>query len=77
MDFLSKHPIDWAVHALLCFITVWQGWATWFVVVFVALMLEHEQWKYSGQKLTWEYFYYKMLGDLIADTMGIIAGILI
>jgi len=77
MSLLSKHPFDWIIHCLLCFIPIWQHWATWFVVVFVAVMLEYEQWRYSGQHLTWNYFYYKCLGDLIADAFGIVAGFLI
>lgn len=72
----GKHPIDWIIHALLCFIPIWQNWATWFVVAFVGILIEFEQWNYSGQKLTWTYFYYESLGDIIADFFGIIGGLL-
>lgn len=74
MRLLDKHPFDWIIHLVLCFVPLWRGWATWFVVGFVAVMMEYEQWKWSKQKFTWEYFYYNCLGDLIADIIGIIGG---
>jgi len=74
---LSKHPYDWIIHAILCFIPLWQNWATWFVVVFVAVMLEYEQWSYAGKPRFWQYFWYKVFGDLVADTIGIIVGVIL
>jgi hypothetical protein len=35
-------------------------------------MLEYEQWSYSKQLFTWEYFYFKVFGDLVADGLGIV-----
>lgn len=76
MRLLDKHPIDWIIHLILCFIPLQQHWATWFVVVFVSIMLEYEQWKYSRQQFTWNYFRQQCLGDLVADAVGIIGGLL-
>jgi len=73
---LSEHPYDWIIHCLLCFIPIYFGWATWFVVVFVAVMLEYEQWSYAGRPTIIKYFISKVLGDLIADAIGIIGGVL-
>jgi len=73
---LSKHPIDFIIHFALCFAAIYFHQATVAATIFVAVMLEYEQWSYSGQKLTWEYFYYKVLGDLIADGLGILLSIL-
>jgi len=68
---LSKHPFDWIIHFALCFIAIIFNQATILATIFVAIMIEYEQWKFSGQKLTWNYFYSKSLGDLIADFVGI------
>ena len=70
---LSVHPFDYFCHAALCFVPVYFGWATWFVVVFVSVMIEWEQksqiW-YNDK--TWrEYFLQDSLGDLIANGIGI------
>ncbi len=72
---LHKHPWDWILHCLLCFIPIWQGWATWFVVAFVAIMMEYEQWKYAGKPEIIHYFFYHVLGDFVADAIGIIGGL--
>jgi hypothetical protein len=74
---LSKHPYDWLIHFGLCFAAIYFNQATVLAVVFVAVMIEYEQWRYSHQKFTWEYFYYKILGDLIADGIGIVVALLI
>lgn len=77
MTKLSLHPCDWLIHFILCFIPIYLGWATWFVVAFVSVMIEYEQkplvW-YND--LTWrEYFLQCSLWDLVADGLGIITGI--
>ncbi|MBU2060801.1 MAG: hypothetical protein KKH44_02985 [Bacteroidetes bacterium] len=72
---MSKHPIDWIIHCMLCFVAIYFRQATLMATIFVASMIEYEQWKFSGQKLTWNYFYFNCLGDLIADMIGIIGGI--
>ena len=74
---LSKHPYDWIIHFALCFIAVYFRQATVLATIFVAVMIEYEQWKYSKEKLTWEYFYFKVLGDLIADGLGILVAVLL
>ena len=68
---LSKHPFDWLIHFSLCFAAIFFNQATVLATIFVSLMIEYEQWQYSGQQLTWSYFYSKCLGDLIADFAGI------
>jgi len=76
---LSKHPTDWIIHFILCAIPVFFGWAEWFVVFFVAVLVEYEQkdqtWyaKYSWKK----YFLKCSLGDLIADGLGIVVALLL
>jgi hypothetical protein len=72
---MSKHPFDWLIHCGLCFIAIYFHQATIAATIFVAVMIEFEQWSYSGQKLTWTYFYQKCLGDLLADAIGIIGGV--
>lgn len=73
---MSKHPWDWIIHAILCGIPIVFGWASWFVVVFVAIAIEYEQkpqvWYNS---LSWsEYFFKHAFMDLIADGLGIALG---
>ena len=72
----SKHPIDWIIHCLLCFIPIYFKWATWFVVAFVAIMIEYEQWSYAGKPPLKDYFFKHVLSDLIADLIGILGGLL-
>jgi hypothetical protein len=72
MDILSKHPFDWIIHFILCFCAVYFHQATILATIFVAVMLEYEQWSYSKQLFTWEYFYFKVFGDLVADGLGIV-----
>lgn len=76
---LSKHPWDWFIHFSMCAIPVYYGWATWFVALFVGIMLEYEQKTQVGyNELFWEeYFIKHSFGDLIADVIGIIVGIII
>ena len=74
---MSKHPYDWIIHTLLCFIPIYFNWATWFVVVFVALGVEYEQWNYAGKPKLKDYFFKHVLGDLIADAIGVIGGLLL
>ena len=67
ISFLSKHPFDWIIHLILCFVPVYFGWAVWFVVAFVGILIEYEQ-KYSWwcKNIPWkDYILYKALGDLI------------
>ena len=84
---MSRHPIDWLIHAFLCllytacglsFVYIQYGWFIITSVVFVAAMVEHEQWKlgWPDQSL-YEYLMGDAggMGDLIADAVGIIAGI--
>ena len=75
LDFLSKHPIDWSIHFALCFLAIAFNWATWFVVIFVSILIEYEQWNYSGRPELKYYFIPYVLGDLIFDFIGIIGGI--
>jgi hypothetical protein len=77
MDILSKHPLDWLTHFILCLVPVWHGWCTWFVAAFVAIGVEYEQWSYAGRPPLSQYFWHKMFGDLVADTVGIIGGVLL
>lgn len=72
---MDKHPYDWLIHAALCFTPIYFGWATWFVVATVAVMWEAEQWKAAGKPEFTHYFFYQMLGDLVADAIGIIGGL--
>ncbi len=77
MSWLSKHPYDWLIHAVLCCIPIVFDWATWFVVLFVGVVLEFEQkaqvWYDS---LTWtEYIGEHAFGDLVADGLGIGLGL--
>jgi len=62
---------------MLCFIAIYFHQATLLTTIFVAVMIEYEQWKFSGQKLTWDYFYFNCLGDLIADMIGVILGLIL
>ena len=75
---LSQHPFDWIIHATLCFVPIYFGWAEWFVVIFISVMLEYEQkFQYWNMELTWkEYFKIKSKSDLIADGIGIILGLI-
>jgi hypothetical protein len=79
MSLLSKHPIDWIIHFTLCFIPVYFGWATWFVVIIVGVIIEFEQKTQIGyNELSWgEYFIKHSFGDLIADCIGIIIGLIL
>jgi hypothetical protein len=79
MDKLSQHPYDLLIHFALCFTPVYFGWATWFVVAFVAVMIEYEQKTQVGyNNLSWrEYFLQCSLSDLIADGLGIITGMVL
>ena len=77
MSWTSRHPYDYFVHATLCCIPVTFSWATWFVVLFVGVILEFEQktqvWYDS---LTWaKYICEHAFGDLVADSMGIGLGL--
>jgi len=76
---LSKHPFDWTVHFLLCAIPVYFGWATWFVVLIVGIIIEYEQkYQYWYCDLVWkDYFIEKSLGDLIANGLGIVVALLL
>jgi len=79
MSLLSKHPFDWLIHSGLCFSAVYFHQATPFATLFVGVILEYEQkaqrWSYS---LTWkEYFIKSSLGDLIADLVGIVIGMIL
>lgn len=73
---LNNHPWDWIIHEILCFTPIYFNWATWFVVVFVAIMIEYEQWKYAGKPELIHYFFYQIFSDLIADAIGIIGALL-
>jgi len=83
---LSKHPFDWIVHETLNFVfvslglmAIKPGW-WWFIIgtaIFVSIMIEFEQWNYSGRQPIKEYFYSHVQGDLIADSIGIILGVLV
>jgi len=73
---LSRHPFDWLIHCFLCFIPIYFGWARWFVVVFVAVMIEYEQWNYAGKPEIIHYFIYEVLDDFVFDWLGIAGGIL-
>lgn len=76
---MSKHPWDWGIHFVLCFIPVYFGCAEWFVVLFVGLIVEWEQKAQVWYNhLTWkEYFWKHSFGDFVADGLGIVLGILI
>ena len=74
---MSKHPFNWLVHFALCAGAVGFGWATWFVVLFVAVMVEWEQ-----RSQTWyaplsdsQYWFRKATPDLVADVLGIAVGL--
>jgi len=74
---LSKHPYDWSIHFGLCFIAVWTGWVVWFAVLFTAILIEYEQ-KYQTwyYELSWrDYIVNHALGDMVADCLGILAGV--
>ena len=68
---MSKHPFDWLIHFGLCFIAIYFHQATIAATIFVAIMLEYEQWSYAGKPDLRYYFVPKVLGDLIADFIGI------
>ena len=63
----------------MCFAAVYFGWAVWFVVAVVAAMVEYEQkyqfWTYHWT--WWDYIRYKAAGDLVADSIGIVGGLLL
>jgi hypothetical protein len=76
---LSRHPYDWLVHFGLCFAAIYYNAASVIAVVFVAVMIEYEQKTQVGyNELSWkEYFALRhSLGDLIADGLGIITGLI-
>jgi hypothetical protein len=76
ISILSKHPFDWIVHFILCFVPVYFGWAIWFVVLFVCVLIEYEQkTQVWYNHFSWrEYIIKCSLGDMIADILGIIIG---
>ena len=76
---LSQHPWDWLCHFALCFIPVYFGWATWFVVLTVGIIIEYEQkTQVCYNDKTWrEYLLQDSLGDLIANSVGIVGAIII
>ena len=78
MQKLSKHPYDWLIHFGLCFAAIYFYATVVIVVVFVAMMLEYEQkTQVWYNELTWrEYFLRHSLGDLVADGLGIITGLI-
>jgi len=82
---ISKHPFDWIIHATLNFIFVFLGLLFikagygWFIIgtaIFVSVMIEYEQWKYAGKPKD-NYFIKHVLGDLMADAIGILGGIIV
>ena len=75
MDFLSKHPIDWIIHFILCFLPVKFRWAKWFVVFFVILLVEYEQWSCSGRPPNW-WTFDVAIGDIFFSLLGIIIGLI-
>jgi len=68
---LSKHPFDWLIHFSLCFAAVFFNQATIIATIFVSVMIEYEQWSYAGKPDLKSYFVPNVLGDLIADFVGI------
>ena len=78
LNVLNKHPYDWILHAVLCFIALEFSFATLPAVIFVALLFEYEQ-RFSiwNNHLTWwEYFKFVAVYDLVADAVGILGGVL-
>jgi len=82
---LSRHPFDWIIHGVLCFIPIaygyWESLRVGIVItvitLFVAGMIEYEQ-RFSiyNANLTWkEYIEEKVLGDIVADLVGLSLGI--
>lgn len=90
---MDKHPFDWLIHfgflavfttlnLLLSNNTIWAVLYTIAVGIVVSVMIEYEQWN-----LYWRNNYESFIdyltdfdittGDLIADVVGIIAGILV
>ena len=78
MKYLSMHPIDWVLHAAVCYLLIVFDLAAWPVVVLGALLLEYEQKTqvWYNNLTWWEYFKYHAGYDLFADAVGIIAGII-
>ena len=85
---LSKHPWDLMSHAILCFLYTYLGMKAvrpeWFLFIimtclFVSIMVEIEQKTQVGTNhLTWkEYFWKHSFGDLVADGLGILLGMLL
>ena len=79
MNRLSQHPYDWLIHFGLCFAAIYFNSASVIAVIFVAVMLEYEQKTQVGyNELSWkDYFLRHSLGDLIADGLGIITGLML
>lgn len=81
-DIISTHPWDYLIHFVLCGLGVLIGGAhvgAVIIVSFSAIIIEYEQ-KFSvwNYELSWfEYLKKKAIGDLIADILGILAGLII
>ena len=85
---MSKHPVDWGIHFCLCWLYIHFGMKAirpeWFLFIivtclFVSVMVEIEQKTQVGtNRLNWkEYFWKHSFGDLMADILGVLAGVLI
>jgi len=76
---MSSHPWDWCIHFELCFTPVCFGWASWFIVLFVGVLIEYEQkFQIWYNHLNWrEYIIYHVMGDMVANVFGIVVGVLL
>jgi hypothetical protein len=76
---LGKHPVDWILHGLGCFILVVLGWVNPIIMLVLGMYLEYEQ-KQSihYSRFDWKTYFLKHAGgDLLADMSGIILAIIV